>query len=963
VSLETTPDGRTVGREAELAQIDDALEGLAAGRTGCVAIEGEPGIGKTRLLAELRRRAEERGCLVLGGTAAEFERDLPFSVWADALDAYVASQELELGDDLVAELADILPSRHGSAPTSVADERYRVHRAARRLLGALSADRPLVLVLDDLQWSDDASVELLGALLRRGPGAPVLLALAFRPGRAGRRLSTALAVPGARRLVLGPLSESEATELLGGMSPRAAAAIFRHGGGNPFYLEQLARTPGDGRLAEAPGEDGRGAGVPPAVAASLDEEVASLSDAERALLEAAAVAGEPFEPDLAAAIAGLSTSEALAALDGLLALDLARPTPVPRRFAFRHPLVRRAVYGAIPGGRRLAAHALASRILAERGAAATERAHHVEQSAGRGDDEAIARLTDAGPASAPRAPAAAVHWFDAALRLLSAGDWERRIGLRLQLAGALRSLGELERCRDALLETLELLPAGDAAHRVELTARCAGLEHWLGRHEDAHRRLTRAWDDLDDRSTPAAGALLIELAVDGIYELDFDQAVTMGRSALETARATGDDVLIAAAASALCLAETVAGHVPAARERHAEAIAIVDRLPDAALAPRLESLYYLGWAENYLEDYQGAIAHVDRGIEIARATGEGRLLVPMMLVKGYTFELQGRLAEAVELCESAVEATRLSAHPHDLFWALFELAFAHYAAGDLEAAIVAGEESARIGGRLVGGTMPAGGGGPGWVLAMAHFEAGDVKRAWDMMTELGGDELTHKIPVEKCFDLEMFALVALARGNADAADEYARRTAEHAERLGLKVPAALALRARAAVLLHQGDAQEAARLAGEAAAVAASAGARWPAAFALALKGRALAAGGERSQAVGVLRDAERELDAIGSVRGRDEMRRELRKLGARAEPRGPAAAGETGVGTLTKREREIAELVTDRRTNREIAGLLFLSEKTVESHMRNIFAKLGAGSRVEVARAVERDRRDRQPA
>ena len=92
-------------------------------------------------------------------------------------------------------------------------------------------------------------------------------------------------------------------------------------------------------------------------------------------------------------------------------------------------------------------------------------------------------------------------------------------------------------------------------------------------------------------------------------------------------------------------------------------------------------------------------------------------------------------------------------------------------------------------------------------------------------------------------------------------------------------------------------------------------------------------------------------------MRVRDETRRELRKLGARAEPRGPAAAEECGVGALTKRELEIATLATDRLTNREIAAALFLSEKTVESHLRHIFRKLGVSSRVEVARAIERDR------
>ncbi|MGI9100079.1 MAG: LuxR C-terminal-related transcriptional regulator, partial [Solirubrobacteraceae bacterium] len=143
----------------------------------------------------------------------------------------------------------------------------------------------------------------------------------------------------------------------------------------------------------------------------------------------------------------------------------------------------------------------------------------------------------------------------------------------------------------------------------------------------------------------------------------------------------------------------------------------------------------------------------------------------------------------------------------------------------------------------------------------------------------------------------------------------------------------------------------------EAAVVAEAAGARLVAAFARSLAGRALVAAGERAAAIAMLRAAEAELDVCGSVRVRDEMRRELRKLGARAEKRGPAAAGDSGIPALTKRELEIAELVTDRKTNREIAAALFLSDKTVESHLRNIFVKLGVSSRVDVARAVERDR------
>ena len=177
-----------VGRAETCGAFDDVLDELDRGRSAAVALVGESGIGKTRLLAELAARADARGHLVLGGSASELERDLPFWVFVDALDEYVQGlppRRFEALDDaILSELGHVFPSlARFQAPrgTVLQDERYRTHRAVRELLERLTSATPLVLVLDDLHWADPGSGELLGALLRRPPAAAVLIALASVP--------------------------------------------------------------------------------------------------------------------------------------------------------------------------------------------------------------------------------------------------------------------------------------------------------------------------------------------------------------------------------------------------------------------------------------------------------------------------------------------------------------------------------------------------------------------------------------------------------------------------------------------------------------------------------------------------------------------------------------------------------------------------------------------------------------
>ncbi len=946
--LTSSATGPLVGRGPALEQLDAGLDAVAAGAASCLAVEGEPGIGKSRLLAELRSRAEARGHLVLSGSGAEFESDLPYGVWVEALDAFIASRRLD-DPELAADLAPVLPSSRDGQERPRGDVRHRTHRAVRRLLGDVAAREPLVLVLDDLHWSDAASVELIAALLRRGMAPRVLLALGYRSGRAPPGLPMALATV----IELGPLDEEECRSLAGQLSARRQATIFRESGGNPFYALQLAgaaRRPGPSTSADRMAAD---VDVPRTVAAALVEELDALSGDARRLLEAGSIAGDPFEPELAFAIAELPADAGMAALDELLDARLLQPTAVPRRFAFRHPLVRRAVYESTGGGWRLVAHARAARAQAAHGASAASRAHHVEQSASRGDAAAIELLLEAGAATAPRAPAVAARWFAAALRLLPDADDAARLRTQIALAHALRSTGELDRCVATLLEALELVPAEDTGRRVSLTAACAAAEHFLGRHGQAERRLVAELDSLPDPGSRDAVAVLLALAAGGILTLDHDRGRSFARRALTAAHALEDDDLIGAAASALAHACANAGVVPELRASVDEAARRLDAVDDETLARSLDAVNRLTWAEFLVERYEDADRHGARGVAVARATGQDQFVPMIAGAHALSAMRRGDLTAAWELQDDALETAEVAGNDYITSWVLTIVAHVCMATGDLESARRAAERAVTLVGGLADSRITA---IAQMRLAATRHEMGDEPDGVaGLIRTAGGWDFPRVTACWTVFYAESAARLELAAGRLDDGERLAARAEATARDLGMPLAKAVAERARAAVHLARGEPAPAARLALVSADAAGAAGAPIEAACSQALAGRALAVAGERSQAVKLLRSAERVFDSRGAARQRGQTRHELRRLGARAEPRGPSGADGGGLDSLSRREREVADLITARKTNREVAADLFLSEKTVESHVRNIFAKLGASSRVEVARTVER--------
>jgi ATP/maltotriose-dependent transcriptional regulator MalT len=956
-----------VGRTDELDALEHLLAELDRGPPGAIELVGEPGIGKTRLLSELAARAELRGHLVLSGSASELERELPFSVFVHALDEYVESLDPNLlstlDDDVQAELAHVLPSLSALAAgraVALQHERYRSHRAVRALLEQLAQTRPLVLVLDDFQWADSASVELLGALLRRPPAAAVLTAVALRPCQTPGRLAAALErahrAAALARIELGGLTPVEARELLGERVDAAdAAGLYEESGGNPFYLEQLARSPErTAGASSAPGISLTGLDVPPAVAASLSEELALLPAETRLVLEGAAVAGDPFEPELAAAAAATSEVAAMHAVDELLELDLIRSTDVPRRFRFRHPLVRRAVYEATAGGWRLGAHARCAEALSARGVTAAARAHHVERSACQGDLAAVAVLREAGEAAARLAPESAARWFDGALRLLpQTAPAQDRVELLLARAGALAAVGRFTDSHEALLEAVALVPEQSSGLCTTVATACAGVERFLGQYEQAHARLVSALRGLPEPASSESVGLLIELTLNEFYRSRYEAMHDWAGRAMGAAKLLGDGALMAAALAMPALADAMTGPPEAARSHRAEAAALVDGLSDDELSLRPDSVSWLAAAELYLDFYAEADAHASRALRLTRATGRGDPFFGLYLILPRVWYVRGKLPEAAEMLDGAIEAGHLLGASPALAGNLFNRSVIALAVGDLEIALATAEEGVELTRDLDEGFVTA------WAavrLAGVLLETGQPVRAVELLLgRAGGEQLTFIPGSWRAYCLELLTRCWLALDRRSEAERASGLAEVTAAAVRLPLATAWADRAAAAVALHSGNTAGAIERALASADAAQEVGAPIEAGLSRTLAGRALAQAGQSDRAVAELQRAAAAFDAYGALRYRDSAERELGKLGHRPHRRTHAGSNEGArIESLTERELQVAWLVVDRKTNPQIASELFLSQKTVETHLRNIFRKIDVSTRVELARLVE---------
>jgi DNA-binding SARP family transcriptional activator len=563
------PAAPFVGRKRELAVLAEAWGQAAAGARHVVVITGEAGIGKTRLTTEAARRIGHEGLVLFG--RCDQEAIVPYQPVVEALDGLVAATPPEelpaLGDEATAELAAVLPSLPGPRRAPGGDGRARLFAAMTDLVAAAAVERPLLLVLDDLQWADDDTLLLMRHLLRRAGDAPMLVVAITRdhdlePGHTLSEVVHSLERDGwVRRLPLTGLAAEDVRELAAKLGRDAdAGRLVEETAGNPFLVTELLRAGAD-----------RSGAIPPGVHALVTSRGGRRDPAAADLLRAAAVAGARFELDLVAAAAGLEGGARLDAVDAALASGLVVEEDADR-YRFPHDIVRRTLVAQLSAARRRALHhdlaeAIESLRAGDLDAHAPVLAHHAAAGAGpRGDARAVhwSRVASA-QAAARSAPAEAVRLCRQALVLVPPWDDALRAAVTAELGAAQVAAGD---------------PAGPAT-LVEAADLAAGS----GQPDVLAAVALALADAADDRPDLRPDALRIVRAASAMPDEDLVRRARL----LARAIRLGDDA-VPAAAAVEALHDHVATVPPGAvdtRRRLASDLAV---LAGASNEPRLRAL-------------------------------------------------------------------------------------------------------------------------------------------------------------------------------------------------------------------------------------------------------------------------------------------------------------------------------------------------------------------------------------
>ncbi|WP_327713605.1 AAA family ATPase [Streptomyces sp. NBC_00464] len=948
-----------VGRTAELGLLDTVIDRLGHGAPPFVDITGAAGIGKSRLMAEFCLRARRRGVTVLRGRAAEYERHLPFHPFADAFADLADGPPHAPGLlDAVSRIRGGRAAEPSPGPVQPAADRFGLHRSVAARLAQLGRAGGLVVALDDVHWADPASLELLDHLVRHPVPGPVVLVVARRDRQTPTALTAALTreadTDAVLRIALAPLAEEECIEGLAPDLPRERSAqLYAAGEGNPLYFLSLLHAHREDaarrRASSAQASAGNSLGeLPTGLGAVLMNELAPLTPSQHRTLEAIAVLGDHAMSRVIRRATGHTDAELDDDLDSLARRDLVRPGP-GGRMMLRHPVIRTLVHESTAARRRVEIHRAAAVELSRTGAPAVEQARHIERSVTSWDPQAYAVLRQAAEQTASTAPTSCAHWLRAALTLLpdTVERGAERRDLMLRRARALGVAGGLRESRDLLHKVISTAGPDETGVRTSAVVLCALTERHLGRYPEAIALLRRELSRQPELSPSDRVSIGLELSSSAPHNVSYPQMRGEVARTLADARALGNELGEAGALAVAAFGEAYEGGVPAASAYAAQAAGLLDGLPDDDLTALCEPLGRLGWAEAFLGRFADAERHADRGLGIARRSGQVYLLPLLLLCKAHVRIQTCRLPSACELADEAEDIARGIGSSELLAFVLANKAQVRIAAsapGDPEALAAAEEAVATMGPSDNWRASMA------WcMLGYAALTGGDPHRARDALLRAGGDDLGGLQPSMRPLLSELLVTAALATGDVGSASAWAERARHEAEQLGLPVQRASAMRSAAQLALHGGDPAGAATLLSEAAALCARAGAAFWEARSLLLAAPVMTAAGLGARGAAMWEQGHRLATGGGAglLVGLAEMTRP-------SEPCTSATAP-PWLASLTAREREVAELVAEGLTNQAIATRLYLSPRTVETHLSRVFRKTDVATRAALAALVAR--------
>jgi ATP/maltotriose-dependent transcriptional regulator MalT len=537
--------------------------------------------------------------------------------------------------------------------------------------------------------------------------------------------------------------------------------------------------------------------------------------------------------------------------------------------------------------------------------------------------------------------------------LLTGDDSQRRAQLLCEAGGLLTSGGGCGEALDALEGALALVPAGATRTRAEVLTNRAEARRRGGRSFVAPAELERALAALSNPEGEAAQALRLELAMNRYWHADFSRVRELAVTVRAEAQDRGDQLLVCLAASLSSLADICDRRVGDALASFHEAQAAFTTLSDERLAERIYIGHYLGQAALRLERADDALAHIERCFEVAHLTGQDATAGSWWGIVVQAQLLRGDVREAERAASDAIEMTPLAEDDWRRVWMLGIASMAALWAGSHERALASALEATRGAARTHPETFLP-------LLARVHLgaaalAAGDPGQAIDELAPLDDQGARSVLDLHAANGWDALIRARLATGQIDAAADAAARAESRVDPMCAPQHAAIVRCARSNVSLARGDAREAAAAAEQAVALAQGAGNPLTSGRSHLAHGRALAAAGELERAIGQLERAEEMLWACGATREADAAARQLRQLGRQVTRRPRRDDG--SVAELSPREREVANEVAAGKTNRDIAATLFLSEKTIESHLARIYTKLDVHSRAALTAIVMRHR------